>query len=575
MVGEALRAMRAGSRHDDEPAAARLHLLHIRHHLLEVTILRRDDHHRQRLVDECDRAVLHLAGSVPLGVDVGDLLELQRPFERDWELRPAAQEEAARRMHQLLRHRPNLRLQRDRLLHHPGNLTERTDQLGPLLRIVKQAAVLRKPEREQVERRQLRREGLRRSHANLRPRLRVDDRAALARNRRLHHVADGSRLRAKALRLADGGKRVGRLAALRNRDRQRPLRHHGVAVTELARKLELHRHPRERLNRVTRHHARVIRGAAGDDDDAIDVAQEGRLQVELRNLDHVGPGSNPTSERVDDAVRLLMDLFEHEVLVALLLCRDRVPGNPLYGSLHGGTRLIKDADPLAPQNRAVAVHQEDHIPRVRHDGRHIARRELLAFADAQNERRGLPRGNDLVRIAAVEHHQRIGATDERDGETHRLVQRPERTPMLRNQLRRNLRIGLRLKHRAARHKLRAELRVVLDDAVVHDHNVAHPVRVRILLNRPSMRRPARVRDTYRSDHGSRHEGPLQVCQLALRPNPNQLLAVVDGKARRVVAAVLQAPKPLDEDGAARLMANITHNSAHDSTSALERTEQAS
>ena len=269
-----------------------------------------------------------------------------------------------------------------------------------------------------------------------------------------------------------------------------------------------------------------------------------------------------------------MDLLEHEVLVALLLCRDRVPGNPLHRALHRGTRLVENADPLAPQNRAVAIHREDHIPRVRHDGRHVACRELLAFANAQYQRRGLPRGYDLVRIAAVEHHQRIGATDERDGETHGLVQRPKRTAMLRNQLRRNLRIGLRLKHRAARHQLRPELRVVLDDAVVHQHNVAHPMGVRVLLNRTPVRRPARVRDAYCPHHRSRHEGPLQVGQFALRPHPDQLLAVVDGEACRVVAAVLQAPKPLDEDGATRLMANITHNSAHDSTSALERTEPA-
>ena len=40
-----------------------------------------DDRHL--LVDERDRAVLHLAGRIALGVDVGDLLQLQRPFERD------------------------------------------------------------------------------------------------------------------------------------------------------------------------------------------------------------------------------------------------------------------------------------------------------------------------------------------------------------------------------------------------------------------------------------------------------------------------------------------------------------
>ena len=41
----------------------------------------RDDGHL--LVDERDRAVLHLPGRIAFGVDVGDFLQLQRAFERD------------------------------------------------------------------------------------------------------------------------------------------------------------------------------------------------------------------------------------------------------------------------------------------------------------------------------------------------------------------------------------------------------------------------------------------------------------------------------------------------------------
>ena len=47
----------------------------------------------QVLADERDGAVLHLGGGVALGVDVGDLLELERALERDGEEREAAEEE--------------------------------------------------------------------------------------------------------------------------------------------------------------------------------------------------------------------------------------------------------------------------------------------------------------------------------------------------------------------------------------------------------------------------------------------------------------------------------------------------
>jgi hypothetical protein len=42
--------------------------------------------HRHQLVDQRDRAVLHLPGGIALGVDVGDLLQLKRALERDREV---------------------------------------------------------------------------------------------------------------------------------------------------------------------------------------------------------------------------------------------------------------------------------------------------------------------------------------------------------------------------------------------------------------------------------------------------------------------------------------------------------
>jgi len=45
------------------------------------------------LVNEGDGAVLHLAGGVAFGVNVGDLFQLERALERDGVLDPAPQEQ--------------------------------------------------------------------------------------------------------------------------------------------------------------------------------------------------------------------------------------------------------------------------------------------------------------------------------------------------------------------------------------------------------------------------------------------------------------------------------------------------
>ena len=56
-------------------------------------VLRGDDDDGEGLVDEGVGAVLHLAGGVALGVDVGDLFELEGALERDGVVDAAAEEE--------------------------------------------------------------------------------------------------------------------------------------------------------------------------------------------------------------------------------------------------------------------------------------------------------------------------------------------------------------------------------------------------------------------------------------------------------------------------------------------------
>ncbi len=75
----------------DQLAAARRRLLQIGRGLLEQRAGRRDRDHRHAAVDQRDRAVLHLAGGIALGVDVADLLQLQRAFQRDREAGAAAE----------------------------------------------------------------------------------------------------------------------------------------------------------------------------------------------------------------------------------------------------------------------------------------------------------------------------------------------------------------------------------------------------------------------------------------------------------------------------------------------------
>src|SRR5205807_8410796 len=88
--------------HGEHAAAARLHLFHVGHDLLVDRVLRREEDHRHEVIDQRDRAVLHLGRGVTLRVDVGDLLELEGPFERHREVVAAAEVEDVARPHHAL-----------------------------------------------------------------------------------------------------------------------------------------------------------------------------------------------------------------------------------------------------------------------------------------------------------------------------------------------------------------------------------------------------------------------------------------------------------------------------------------
>ena len=82
------RPLRIGD--EDHLAAARHDLAHVGRRLLEPGIRRRQDDDRRVLVHELDRPGLQLSGRIPLGMDIADLLQLQRPFQCQRRHRPPA-----------------------------------------------------------------------------------------------------------------------------------------------------------------------------------------------------------------------------------------------------------------------------------------------------------------------------------------------------------------------------------------------------------------------------------------------------------------------------------------------------
>ena len=136
LLGSSTPAIRASPADGDgdDGAAARLGFLHVADHLLEHVIVRRDGDDRHLLVDERDRAVLHLARRIAFGVDVGDFLQLERAFERDRVVDAAAEEQEVGAVVEPLGHLLDGRRRLDRLLDDLRQLQQLLDVAADLAR---------------------------------------------------------------------------------------------------------------------------------------------------------------------------------------------------------------------------------------------------------------------------------------------------------------------------------------------------------------------------------------------------------------------------------------------------------
>jgi hypothetical protein len=132
-----------------------------------------------------------------------------------------------------------------------------------------------------------------------------------ARDRRLDHVADRQHLGALGLGLAHRGQGVGGLARLADRDHDVAGADDRVAVAELAgESTSTGMRARPSISSSPSSDG-VPRGAAGDDDDALDRSPTLELDlVEVARRRARGPRGRAGCR---DRPRLLVDLLEHEV----------------------------------------------------------------------------------------------------------------------------------------------------------------------------------------------------------------------------------------------------------------------
>ena len=328
-----MRIAHAGDGND--ATATGFDLRHVRQHLVVRSILRRNTNHRQAVVDEGNRAVLHLAGGVALGVDVAYFFEFERTFEGNRVRQLPAEEQRTARVLQRFGQRGVVRPVVEDVtdLARQGN---QRPQMRSHRRRRQHAARLGNPQRQQILPDQHRREGFGRGDADFGPGMQ-HQRARRGYPRRLtaHRIDDGQRTHAGAAGQFHGRQGIGGLAALTNGDEEHVCIQHRLAVAELRGVIDLHRHTGNLLDHVFTDERGVPGSTAGSHHHRRDVAQPCIIQQHIVQAHGARLEIDATAQDVGQDARLLVDFLQHKVLVRPALDRHRVPCQPRNRPLDG------------------------------------------------------------------------------------------------------------------------------------------------------------------------------------------------------------------------------------------------
>ena len=263
-----------------------------------------------------------------------------------------------------------------------------------------------------------------------------------------------------------------------------------------------------------------------------------------------------------DHLRLLMDLLFHEMAVVALVDQEGGAHRLLALALHLVAVDVEDGELVAAHHGPVAVLQiGDGVgERRQRDG--VRAQEHLALAMADRQRRPVAGADDQVLVALEHDGQRKGAAQTLQGGMGGLDRSGAPRQLARHQMRDDFRVGLRIEGVAVAGQFLAQLREILDDAVVDDGDAVGEMRVRIGLVRHAVGGPAGVADADGAVQRLALQPALQIDQLALGPAARQFAPLDRGHAGGIVAAIFEALERIHDERRHRRMAHDADYSAH-------------
>ena len=244
-------------RERENACAPCLDLDDVAHGLVKQRAIGTQRNHERAGLNEGDRSVLEFSRGVGLGVDIGDLLELQGPLHAERIVQVPADEEHGIVIEILRGVILDLLAAGQDLLDLRG---QRGDGCGQAVRLfgADRIALRGEIDGQQIQHSHLRGIRLGRRDGDLRPGPGVEHVVRFAGNGAADDVDDRQNSRAEALCLTQRGHGVERLAGLADNNGKRPFVYNRAAIAELRGQNDLDRHPRQLFEIVFADHAHMI-----------------------------------------------------------------------------------------------------------------------------------------------------------------------------------------------------------------------------------------------------------------------------------------------------------------------------
>jgi len=474
----------------------------------------------------------------------------------------------------------------------PGELVDEVERFG----VGDGAANLREVKGEDEEGGELGGEGLGGGDADLGAGVGGEGALCFAGDGGADDVADGEGFGSFGGELGLGGEGVGGFAGLGDEEADGAGVGDGVAVAVLAGVVDFDGEAGEALDHELAGEAGVPGGAAGGDGDLAGVAEVFVGDLHGFEEDFAGVEGDAAEGGVADGAWLLVDLLEHEVLVAGLFGLDGVPGDALDFEGEGVGVEVGEGDALLGEDGDFAVGEEVDVAGVVEDAGDVGGEEELAVADADDGGWAHAGGDELVGLVRGEDTDGEGSGDALDGAADRLFEGDGRlcgflgegqdgfggvgfgfrleavalgpsgeVELVFDEVSDDFGVGLGDELVALGDEGVLECEVVFDDAVVDDDESAGAVAVGVgvLFSRAAVGGPAGVADAEGAFEGGFGDDGFEVAELAGGAAQGETFGASSYcDAGGVVTAVLEAAKAFNDDGDDRLRTDVSNNSTH-------------